>query len=213
MQRYSQAIVVGLFFCSAQSAFASAITLTPVSPTYSYDAGSTVPDSNATAIGSYFHSGSPTDPSGYWAPANQTDTVTYEFQGTKAFATLTVDSKAAVFNGSAGSNWVGAFSTDGGATFTPFFSATDSPATNNQPQTDILNVYGDTDVILRYTGTNDVSGDFWLQLFRSSGPTGSEDFTFSATAAFATPEPSSVVALCGLGAMGLFLFIRRQRKS
>jgi hypothetical protein len=27
------------------------------------------------------------------------------------------------------------------------------------------------------------------------------------------PEPSSVVALCGLGAMGLFLFARRRRKS
>jgi hypothetical protein len=29
----------------------------------------------------------------------------------------------------------------------------------------------------------------------------------------ATPEPSSVVALCGLGAMGLFLAARRRRKS
>lgn len=30
---------------------------------------------------------------------------------------------------------------------------------------------------------------------------------------FDTPEPSSIVALCGLGAMGLFLFARRRRKS
>jgi hypothetical protein len=211
MQRSSQSIVIGLLLCSVQSAFAGTITLTPGSPTYSYNAGSTVPDPNATVVGSYFHSGSPTDASGYWSPANQTDTVTYDFQGAEPIATLTVDSKAGVFNGSAGSNWVGAFSTNGGATFTPFFSVTDSSANNNQPETDILNVSDATNVIIRYTATNDVNGDYWLQLFRSTGPSTSENFAFSVTAAFATPEPSSLVALCGLGAMGLFLFARRRK--
>jgi hypothetical protein len=176
------------------------------------DTQGAVPDPNATVVGSYFHYGNSGNASGYWSPADQTDTITYEFDGSVPMATLTLDSKAGVFNGSPGSNWVGAYSTNGGATFTPFFTVTSTSANNNVPELDTFNVGGATDVLVRYAATNDMSGDYWLQLFRSEGPGSAENFAFTASATF-VPEPSAMLALSALSMMGLVCFAARRRND
>ena len=188
------------------------MTLSADQPSYTYAAGSDIADPNATALVDNFQFGSPSD--------TTSDIVTFDFQSSTPLSTLTVLSQASSFSGSLGTNWVGAYSLDGGTSFTSFFSIAATTASNNQPQTDVLSVPGATDVIIRYTASNTAVNDYWLQLFRSADSTPSQDFTFTVTADYSspqqpnllsTPEPASL-AIWGLVIVG-GLLLARSRKA
>jgi hypothetical protein len=72
---------------------------------------------------------------------------------------------------------------------------------------------------VRLTNVEPFSPGRLLGTYPADGPAffvpacGGRSFSELDITGHAVPEPSSVVALCGLGAMGLFLAVRRRRKG
>jgi hypothetical protein len=196
---------------------AAAITATPGAYTYTYNAGSDSSDTNATTSPSISYSVESVG-SGNAAYYNTTanggvGTVSYTFNAPAGYTftgnATEIETSAIVANPSG--TIAHEVSIDGGS-FTTI--ATDTDTDSGFDTTRVANsfsVAGATTFTLDYVLTNPSSNAILTQLFRETNGTSSAPFEVTATVTL-TPEPASLVALVGLGGMGLLGFVLRRRR-
>jgi hypothetical protein len=137
----------------------------------------------------------------YLGANGSTTTVTVTFAKPSDLSVISLETVAALDDRNA-YDFDLAYSTNDGASYSKFLTAVGAPAlgtgtwiTANVDLSDVTNL----ELVARIPAEN------------SDGQ--STSFSELDITGHAVPEPSSVVALCGLGVMGLFVAVRRRRKS
>jgi hypothetical protein len=192
-------------------------TLAAGQPTWSASFDSYAGSSPSVLNDGNNHTGENSTTTAVSAPSNADWTLTYNLNttsNTRGYSISEIDTDAVWTNDYAGQSYTLSYTPVGGTLTTvgTYSVLTPQPPTGNNPASTQITLTSNTSMPI-LTDVASLQFVFHGAAYNGGFDQGAYTQIVVTGLAVPAPEPSSIVALCGLGAMGLFLLVRRRRKA